>query len=264
MVKMKVELLESSEDPEQLVCKAARNDYRSEGVIDYSWAEIIEDIDADDLHLEVTIEKWGDDLISNESNPILEAKKRTLIDHLIDSGHWGPFEHPQATIAIDGVSRVLMAQITRHRHFTFDVMSLRYVELDDENTDWEDNFQFPNFLGEDYEVDREGVHEIEDAEDIPHYYEGAYDWAKHYYNLLLSKGVPQEEARKVLPMGTKVNMVVSANARAWMHILNVRTKADVQGETRRCAEKIFEELKEWMPYTMEKYDEDVLPLRLNP
>ena len=56
-------------------------------------------------------------------------------------------------------------------------------------------------------------------------------------------------------MGIKTNIVMSGNARAWMHILHVRRKADVQGETRRCAEAIFEELKEWMPYTFERYDE---------
>lgn len=60
----------------------------------------------------------------------LEEKKRTLIVHLLQHGHYGPFEHPPATFAIEGMSRACMAQLTRHRHVSFDVQSMRYVAFD--------------------------------------------------------------------------------------------------------------------------------------
>lgn len=285
---MKVELISGSPDPEELVCTAARNDYRNDGVIGHDFEELMEGIEADPGVIEDILDatpgfneeafrsrgdvsdgdplgkRWLELFGGTGRRREVEARKRTLLDHLMDHGHWGPFEHPQATVAIEGVTRVVTHQIVRHRHFTYDQQSFRYVELDEVGTDnLEDVFQFPEFRGEDFDVDREGVHEI-DTEYAEKHYRGGYDWSLHHYRQLRNHGVPKEQARKVLPMGIKTNIVMSGNARAWMHILNVRTKANVQGETRRCAEAIFEELKGWMPYTFEKYDEDILPMELNP
>lgn len=271
---MKVKLINGSEDPEELVCTAARNDYREDGIIGNSFGELMAEIEPDDDHLNevgneqaegpVNKRNWAE--LREERIPFevqVEARKRTLIDHLIDNGHWGPFEHPQAVIAVEGVTRVVTHQMVRHRHFSYDQQSLRYVSIEDVEV-VDDQFRVPEFGEAEEAVDREGVHEIEDVTEVKDIYGNAYDRAMREYQALRDRGVPKEKARLVLPMGIKTNIVMSGNARAWMHILNVRTKADVQGETRECADAIFEELKEWMPYTMQKYDEDVLPLKLNP
>lgn len=259
---MKVKLINGTEEPEKQVCRAARNDYRKDGIIGNSFSEIMKDVDPHEDHVS-NLE--NSDEYSGGRHIEIEAKKRTLLDHLITSGHWGPFEHPQATVALEGVTRVLMAQITRHRHFTFDVMSLRYVGIEENSItddEIEDSFDIPDVVKDGEAVDRQGVHDIDILAESQ--FVEAYKDCMNHYRSLIDQNVPQEVARKVLPMGTKVNIVMSGNARAWMHILNVRTKANVQGETRECADKIFNELKEWMPYTFEQYDEDVLPLKLNP
>lgn len=258
---MTVELIRGTEKPEKLVAIAARNDYRSDGVIGHSFSEIMDGAALNKKHVDDIIlnDVFGDG--NEETEEVrLEAKKRTLISHLMDHGHWGPLEHPSATIALEGVTRVSMAQITRHRHFTFDIMSLRYVEVEDVD-DVEDRFQIPEVVKEGEAVDREGVHKIDD--DAEEKFIEAYEDCIDHYRSLLDSGVPQEEARKVLPMGTKVNIVMSGNARAWLHLLNIRGKADVQGEARRLADGIFDELEDWMPFTMEQFDEQ-LPMTLNP
>lgn len=269
---MKVELIEATDNPEVLVCKAARNDYRSDGIIDYSLGEIMRVVEPDEeIHEEVMASSdWRPESINgvwHDHPHRLEAKNRTLLTGLMDDGHWGPFEHPQATVAIEGITRVATHQIVRHRHFTYDQQSMRFVTVDDVGDDEDklfEAFQMPEFRGEDFDVDREGVHEIEDMKEVKETYKSAYSQAADAYQTLLDNGVPKEQARKVLPTGTKTNIVMSGNARAWMHFFNIRTKANVQGETRRAAEAALEELKEWMPYTFEKYEEDVLPLKLNP
>jgi len=106
---MEVTLLEATEDPEDTVCKAARNDYSAEFVGGQSLEATMETVEGDSI----------------------EDKKETLIGHLLDHGHYGPFEHAQITFAVEGVSRSCMAQITRHRHVSFDVQSMRYVAFDD-------------------------------------------------------------------------------------------------------------------------------------
>ena len=95
---MDVQLLEATPDPERVICRAARNDYMSEYGADLPFEEVMDGIPGDTI----------------------EDKKQTLIcDRLMKHGHYGPLEHPQATFHVEGVSRSLMAQLTRHRHATF-------------------------------------------------------------------------------------------------------------------------------------------------
>jgi len=62
-----------------------------------------------------------------------EARKRAFIEKQLSRGHFGPFEHVSISFSIKGVSRSLMAQLTRHRHMTFDIQSQRYVDFSDKD-----------------------------------------------------------------------------------------------------------------------------------
>ncbi len=55
-----------------------------------------------------------------------QEKATSFIKKLMDMGHMSPMEHVNFTFAIDGVSRTLLAQITRHRIASYSVQSLRY------------------------------------------------------------------------------------------------------------------------------------------
>jgi thymidylate synthase (FAD) len=52
-----------------------------------------------------------------------------LINHIMSSGHTSTMEHITFTFVIEGVSRSLLAQLTRHRHFSYSVQSQRYVKF---------------------------------------------------------------------------------------------------------------------------------------
>lgn len=265
---MKVTLVEGTRSPEDLVCKAARNDYRWNGITGYSFNQIMEPIEPNlDKHEDDIRELWyvDEDYPSTELEEEameIAGKRMTLIDHLMDRDHWGPFEHPQATIAMENVSRVFMAQITRHRLFTYDVMSLRYVEAADPDRGDEDTYYTHPGIEEGGIKDRHGYHEF-DSEKISNIYHESILESFQAYNDLLDEDVPPEEARRVLPLATNVNIVMSGNARAWMHVVNMRGKADVQKETRDVVKEVEKELLEWMPYTFGKFKE-MTPLRLMP
>ena len=62
---------------------------------------------------------------------LTEENVDKFIKMLADLGHESPLEHASFTFAIDGVSRSLLAQITRHRIASFSVQSQRYVNLED-------------------------------------------------------------------------------------------------------------------------------------
>ena len=75
------------------------------------------------------------------------------------------------------------------------------------------------------------------------------------YQELLELGLPPEDARFVLPIGTKVNIVMSVNARMLMHIADMRAAADAQWEIREMTEEILDIAAEWCPITFEYYNE---------
>jgi len=63
-----------------------------------------------------------------------EDSSRNFVGMLSRMGHESPLEHAVFTFAIEGVSRALLAQITRHRIASYSVQSQRYVNAD--NFSW--------------------------------------------------------------------------------------------------------------------------------
>jgi thymidylate synthase (FAD) len=204
-----------------------------------------------------------DEVMGTTDGETLEDKQETLIHHLLDHGHFGPFEHPHATFAIEGVSRSCMAQLTRHRHVSFDVQSMRYVAFDD--VDPEDvregamvvvppSATDPDWVGRNQQAS--GVDE-EDAERREEIFKDSVESAVESYQELLDLGMPPEDARFVLPIGTKVNIVMTLNARMLMHVADMRAAADSQWEIRELTEKVLELAERWCPITFAYYNQEM-------
>ena len=238
---MEVRLLEATEDPEELISRAARNDYMKEFVAEMPFDEVME---------------------TNDGETVEEATE-TLIHHLLEHGHFGPFEHPHATFAIEGVSRSCMAQLTRHRHATFDIQSMRYVSFDDVDPESVREGELvvvppsatdPDWVGRNQEA---GDIDEEDAERREELFNDTIANAVDSYQELLELGMPPEDARFVLPIGTKVNIVMTLNARMLMHVGDMRAAADAQWEIRGMTEQILDLAEEWAPITFEYYEEEM-------
>ena len=58
---------------------------------------------------------------------LTSEKTASFVEMLAEIGHESPIEHAVFTFGIEGVSRSLLAQITRHRIASFSVQSQRYV-----------------------------------------------------------------------------------------------------------------------------------------
>ena len=94
---MRVELLAYTPDPERTVACAAK--------LCYSAAEI------------ATVREG-----------LTEEKTSAFLDMLTEIGHESPIEHASFTFGVEGVSRSLLAQLTRHRLASYSVQSQRYVK----------------------------------------------------------------------------------------------------------------------------------------
>lgn len=285
---MEVEVLRQTQKPERLVCQAARGDYYEGYIGDAEYAEIMEPIDYNEQHLDGLAElcypnsrnarlmmQANIDTENLSNTTITEAKTRAFIEEQLTRGHYGPLEHPQITFSVKGVSRVTMAQITRHRHLTFDIQSMRYADFSEQEiavpatllSDKERHERYPHVYDEDgFHFNRdEGVFEMSE--------EKRADWramfvqhreqARDFYEEMVEAGIPKEDARFILPLGTTVNMTFSGNARTFLHLLDMRRKANAQWEIRELSEALLDELFEWMPYTFEWYAENG-PNKLSP
>ena len=61
---------------------------------------------------------------------VSEKDQGDFIERLMDMGHESVLEHASFTFGIEGVSRALLAQLTRHRLASFSVQSQRYVSYE--------------------------------------------------------------------------------------------------------------------------------------
>lgn len=136
----------------------------------------------------------------------------------IESGHESVIEHVSFTFEVSGVSRALLAQLTRHRLASFSVESQRYCTYDDGL-----EFVMPDGLDEYSErVMRD-----------------ALDHALEAYLELLRRGVPEEDARYVLPNACPTKIVFTMNARELRHFLRLRCCKKAQWEIRNLAHAVL-------------------------
>ena len=209
----KVTLITHTPDPEMTIASAAR--------LCYSPATIAE------VQEKLTPEKAGE-----------------FVEMLAGLGHQSPIEHAVFTFGIEGVSRALLAQITRHRIASFSVQSQRYVRLDD--------FRYV------VPPEIEAIPEAKEAflasmeEDAKRYLDLAHKLEEGHTARLMAEGMPEkqarakaskqanEDARFVLPNACETKMVVTMNARSLQNFFHLRCCSRAQWEIRELAEKMFE------------------------
>lgn len=154
---------------------------------------------------------------------------------LEDLGHQSPVEHVSFTFGIEGVSRALLAQITRHRIASYSVQSQRYVEKS----------------GFDYIVPPEIAGIPEAAAEFK---TAMAEASSHYENLrrmLIDKYALEgrsakeaekkanEDARFVLPNACDTRIIMTMNARSLMNFFKLRCCRRAQWEIRGLAFKML-------------------------
>ena len=164
--------------------------------------------------------------IGDLKEKISRKDQSAFIEKLMGMGHESILEHVSFTFGIEGVSRVLLAQLTRHRIASFSVQSQRYVS-------YENGFGYiiPDAiekLGED------AVQKYaQQMETIESWY---VDWQKQLGN----KGEKSnEDARFVLPNACETRIIMTMNVRELRHFLSLRMCSRAQWEIRRLACEIF-------------------------
>lgn len=143
--------------------------------------------------------------------------------HCYKNGHHSVFEHVSFTFKISGVSRALMAQLTRHRiGAAFSIRSQRYCDEGEFSFVVPDSIKHKDKYNELYSNFMKIVHET--------------------YTSFVSIGIPKEDARYILPNACCTDIVCTMNLRELIHFCNERMCTRAQWEIRELANRMRNEV----------------------
>ena len=165
----------------------------------------------------------------NQENP--EYAK--LLKYCLDHQHWSVFEHAYMTLEIQ-TSRMISAQILRHRSFTFSEFSQRYAEPLE---------YIPIPARQQSDKNRQSS-----TDSLPKELKGFFKYqqsvmwqqAKALYDEAIEKGIAKECARAILPMNTATRLYMTGSVRSWIHYISLRCQLGTQQEHTDIAEECRE------------------------
>lgn len=140
-----------------------------------------------------------------------------LVKHLYRNGHHSVFEHIYFTFKIEGISRACSHQLVRHRHCSFTQRSQRYC------SELEHNVVKPKSIAN---IDLKGG------------FDSLMEYLDEHYAELQAKGIPNEDARYILPNACTTDLYLSCNLRELIHIANERLCARAQWEIRELVKQM--------------------------
>ena len=161
---------------------------------------------------------------------VLGNLDKKLINAVIKKNHTSTLEHLWYNFSIEGISRLVLQELARHRMATLSVKSTRYT-----------------------------LKELMEEEDF--LIEGGLERAKQYINLidilqidtaalmalenlrrLIISGLSYDEVKYCLPESYKVNLIWTINCRSLRNFLELRTSPSAHFEIQELAQKIFKSL----------------------
>lgn len=184
------------------------------------------------------------------------GKDEKLINYLIKNRHTTPFEHVIFTFEVKAPIFVLR-QWHRHRTWSFNEVSARYSELPEEfyvpdsgkiGTQDGSNHQSRNI---DHIDTKKDTYEREIY--LRNVMICSNKAAFCAYHNLLSKGVPRELARSVLPVATYSKMFATVDLHNLFHFLELRAHEHAQYEIRVYAESILHLIRPIVPVSVKAW-----------
>ncbi len=171
---------------------------------------------------------YADAHIGDLRKKVEKADQSRFIADLLSAGHQSTFEHASFTFGVEGVSRSLLAQITRHRIASFSVQSQRYVAAGKKGAF---TYVLPpaiQALG----PEATARFEAQMAQ--------AQAWYDEWRAALGGGEQGNEDARFVLPNAAETRFLVTMNARELRHFFSLRCCSRAQWEIRALAKAMRE------------------------
>lgn len=166
------------------------------------------------------------------------------LGNILRTKHGSVLEHAVWTLLLEGVSRALTHELVRHRAgFGFSQLSQRYVDESDIA------FVLPPEIREDSAAGEAWKRACESS--LTAYREilkGVADQIGDEGTATMRKKRTRQAARAVLPNAAETKIVVTGNARAWRHFVEMRGSGSADVEIRRLAVTVLRILQLEAPH----------------
>jgi thymidylate synthase (FAD) len=172
-----------------------------------------------------------------------KGSPENFVRKLIERGHMTPLEHCSITVKFI-CDRGVLAELTRHRLASFNVESSRYCNYNKKGF----TFIKPYFWN--YET---GVYQKWSNGKKSKYqmWLNAMQYAEATYLDLIADGATPEQARSVLPMSLKTEIIMTCNLREMLHIFNLRCSKYSHPQMRELMLPLLKECYELLPVIFE-------------
>lgn len=150
----------------------------------------------------------------------------------LSSGHLSIIEHLPLTFLVEDVSRALTHQLIRHRLASYSQQSQRYAKVQTDEK-W---YVVPASIDK-YAFGSNYYHLMEDIAEL--------------YNDMCNRGVPNEDARMILPNACFTSIIVSMNARSFIEAGQKRICNKAQWEIKAMFRQMRELIKDIYPTVYE-------------
>ena len=190
-------------------------------------------------------------LNSAENEKLAELSAAICVDKLdnptekgmlsaINSGHDSILEHLPLTFLVKDISRACSHQLVRHRIASYSQMSQRYAKVKTQGKKW---FITPMSII---------THRIEGNYTLDSKYQNLMVHIAELYNEMREAGIPNEDARMILPNACFTSIMVSMNARAFAEAATLRTCNRAQWEIRQMFKLMRDSIRDVYPHVWEK------------
>lgn len=224
------------------------------------------DVSDEDVVDAARVSTRGDGVLAGGLKPMDEAspdalRNRGLINFLMRDRHGSPFEHGSMTFFVSAPIFVAR-EFFRHRAgWSYNEESGRYKQL-------EPKFYIPSLSRNLVQQGKPGAYTFVPGSREQHInmqveMEEIYDASYDTYEFILKTGIAKEVARMVLPVGIYTSFYATANPRALMHFLSLRTTSEFakvpsfpQREIEMVAEQMELFFKQLMPETWTSFNQN--------
>ncbi len=192
------------------------------------------------------LEHFGDDIMicnaarvsyNKEAFNYTEEQNEKLINYLVNHKHTSVFRHPQMQFRITCPIYVERQLFKSQVGMSANSISGRYVDFSDsysEIIEWRKQSKSSK-QGSDGVIDEQDYCNMIEKKVINN--------CKESYEKLLALGVSKEQARTVLPLSLNTTFIWTGSLLAFIHLFNLRLKADAQQETRVLVQQMLELVK---------------------
>ena len=171
----------------------------------------------------------------NKEKQSIDDKDIKLIKYLIKNKHVSVLEHCFFTFRFE-IPIYIARQLMRHRSWSFNEVSGRYVEFEEKFFTPESfRFQSPS-------IKQGSVEDVDgklSQSEVRTIYNKAITHQYNAYKQLLDMGVAREQARGLLGTALYTNLYGSCNLRSLIHFLELRLHEHSQKEIRDLAQEMY-------------------------